>query len=58
MRVLRSRPTKDWGFSYYFYAELQGDVSGENGRLMCRQLEADCEGLKIAGTYRCDEIKE
>lgn len=52
MRVLRSRPTKDWGFQYYFYIELEGDINSESGRQMCRQLSSCCEGIRIGGTYR------
>lgn len=51
MRVIRSRPTKNENWAYYFYAELEGKISSENGAAMLKELEKICNTLKILGTY-------
>lgn len=58
MRVLRSRPDKSKPFSYYFYAEAEGDERSENGKAMLRALSACCENLKLAGSYTPTAILE
>ena len=51
MRVLRSRPMKDLPWHYYFYAEVEGDDSSENGKRMISALRGTCPGLKVVGRY-------
>ena len=51
MRSIHSRPQKDTMWQYYFYAELEGDVNGENGRAMLAELEGRCDRLKLSGTF-------
>ena len=51
MRVLRSRPMRDLAWHYYFYAEVEGDDSSENGRRMIGALRGTCPGLKVVGRY-------
>ncbi len=51
MRSIHSRPQKDTMWQYYFYAELEGDINGENGRAMLDELESRCDRLKLAGTF-------
>lgn len=51
MRSLRSRPQKALPWSYFFYAEIEGDVSGENGSDMLRELSAVCAQLRLVGSY-------
>lgn len=48
---LKSRPTKDLVWSYYFYAEGEGDISGENGQKMLGALAACCSDLKVVGSF-------
>lgn len=55
MGVLRSRPTKDKKWQYYFYAELEGDVRTTAGEDMLRMLERFCDNLKCVGTYERGE---
>lgn len=55
MRTLRSRPMKKLPWQYYFYAELEGDVSSEIGKHMIGLLENNCEVVKLIGYYRGDE---
>ena len=51
MRVLRSRPMKNLPWHYYFYAEVEGDASSENGLRMLSALRGACPVMKIAGRY-------
>lgn len=51
MRALRSRPTKDLQWSYFFYIEAEGNVNNENGRDMMRELSAICARLKLVGAF-------
>lgn len=51
MRSLRSRPMKGLQWSYFFYAEAEGNINTENGRDMLRELSAVCAKLKLVGAY-------
>lgn len=52
MSNLHSRPTKDAMWSYYFYAELEGNVNSAEGEDLLRQLGTVCEKIKMVGSYR------
>ena len=51
MRTLRSRPMKELLWQYYFYVEAEGNIHGEEGRAMLKELNTCCDRLKVAGTY-------
>ena len=51
MTALRSRPMKKHSWQYYFYVEICGSVSGENGQNMLEELGEVCDQLKVAGTF-------
>ena len=51
LRALKSRPTKELVWDYYFYAEGEGDLSGEAGKAMLRDLKTCCSQVKVLGTY-------
>ncbi len=51
LRALKSRPTKELIWDYYFYAEGEGDLSGDNARSMLNQLKECCSHVKVLGTY-------
>lgn len=53
---LKSRPTKDLIWNYYFYAEGEGNISGENGQKMLKELSACCSDVKLIGSFE-KEIK-
>ncbi len=55
MRVLRSRPMKNLPWHYYFYAEVEGDDTSENGARMLSALSAACPDMKIAGRYSASD---
>ena len=51
LRTLRSRPTKNSLWKYYFYVEAEGNVDSGEGRAMLAALGEYCDKLKLAGTY-------
>ncbi|MBQ9735794.1 MAG: chorismate mutase [Clostridia bacterium] len=51
LRTLRSRPTKNHMWSYYFYAEAEGNVDTSQGKAMLAALAAFCDAIKVSGTY-------
>lgn len=51
MRTLRSRPMKELQWNYYFFVELDGDISSNDGADMINQLRSVCDRLKVVGTY-------
>ena len=57
MRSLRSRPMKELIWSYYFFAELEGDINSEKGKQLLIDLSEHCDKLKVAGSYHYDEKK-
>ncbi len=56
MRVLRSRPMHDLPWNYYFYAELEGTDSSENGQRMLNALRGVCPMMKVVGRYTAAEV--
>ena len=56
LRALKSRPTKQLSWSYYFYAEGEGNIYSENGQKMLNKLKECCTDIKIAGSFE-KEIK-
>lgn len=51
MRALKSRPTKELIWEYYFTAEVEGNAYSENGKAMLKNLEEICSSVKVLGTY-------
>lgn len=51
LRALKSRPTKELIWNYYFYAEGEGNLKSENGVKMLNALAECCSNLKILGHY-------
>ena len=51
LRALKSRPTKELVWDYFFYVEGEGNINSPKGQEMLEQLKACCSNLKIAGTY-------
>ena len=48
---LKSRPTKDLIWNYYFYAEGEGNIASENGQKMLEELSKCCSDLKVIGSF-------
>lgn len=55
MQALKSRPTKDHSFKYYFYVEGIGDLKEQNLKALEQELTEVCSDLKIVGTYENEE---
>lgn len=51
MRALKSRPTKEQNFEYYFYVECDGGIRSDSGKKMLRSLKEACSSLRIVGIY-------
>lgn len=56
LKALKSRPTKELIWDYYFYAEGTGSLIGGNGEAMLSELKNACNEIKIAGSFE-KEIK-
>lgn len=48
MQAIKSHPTKDHAFNYYFFVECIGDIYGEAGKKLQAELSSICSDLKIA----------
>ena len=51
LRAIRSRPTKELIWDYYFYAEGEGNIADEAGKAMIKELGEYCGSLKIIASY-------
>lgn len=51
LRALKSRPTKELIWSYYFYAEGEGNIHSDKGREMLRCLKEKCSTIRIVGSF-------
>ncbi len=56
LKALKSRPTKELVWDYYFYAEGEGNIGSEQGKKMLKKLSECCSNLKILGSFE-KEIK-
>jgi chorismate mutase/prephenate dehydratase len=54
LRALKSRPTQKSNWSYYFFAEGEGNLGTESGRKMLAELQGVCESVVVLGTYPCE----
>ena len=51
MLALKSRPTKELSWSYYFYAEGEGNIGSEKGVKMLEELKENCRSVKVVGSF-------
>lgn len=56
LKALKSRPTKELIWEYYFYAEGEGNIDSAEGKKMLKELEECCSNLKVLGSFE-KEIK-
>lgn len=54
--ALKSRPTKELIWSYYFYVEGEGNINSEQGKNMLRELKSTCSDIRVLGSFE-KEIK-
>ncbi len=58
LRALKSRPSKDLIWEYYFFAEGEGNISGEEGERMLEELKQHCSNLKVVGSFEKEQKLE
>lgn len=51
LKALKSRPTKELIWSYYFFVEGEGNINSEQGKKMLDELETQCSVLKVLGSF-------
>lgn len=51
MQAIKSRPTKELVWDYYFYVECEGEINSPTGEKMISELNSICSNLKIAGSF-------
>lgn len=56
LRMLKSRPTKELIWEYYFYAEGEGNIGSKEGKTMLNELKEYCSHIKVLGSFE-KEVK-
>ena len=56
LQALKSRPTKELIWEYYFYAEGEGNIGSKEGKAMLNELRQYCSHIKVLGSFE-KEIK-
>ena len=51
LRALKSRPNKELAWSYYFYAEGEGNINSKNGEAMLEELHKCCNNIRVIGSF-------
>ena len=51
LRAIKSRPTKNLSWEYYFFCEGDGRILSPEGEKMLKLLEENCNDLKVLGSY-------
>lgn len=51
LRALKSRPTKELKWDYYFYAEGEGNINSKDGEQMLRELALCCNNVSVIGSF-------
>lgn len=51
LKALKSRPTKELVWNYYFYAEGEGNINSDKGNKMLKELQKKCSELKVLGSF-------
>lgn len=51
LRAMKSRPTKELVWDYYFYVEGEGNINSPQGKKMLNKLKKICSNLKVAGSF-------
>ncbi len=56
LRALKSRPTRETNWEYYFYAEGEGSIADKSGRRMLEDLSEVCGRIKVIASFDRDII--
>ncbi len=51
LRALKSRPARDLIWSYYFYAEGEGNIAGKDGKKMLEELSTCCDQVRVLASF-------
>ena len=51
LKALKSRPTKELIWNYYFYVEGEGNINTEKGKKMLEELSLKCSEIKVIGSF-------
>lgn len=51
LKALKSRPTKELIWNYYFFAEGEGNINSEKGKQMLSELKDKCDEIKVIGSF-------
>jgi prephenate dehydratase len=49
--ALKSRPTKELIWDYYFYVEGEGNINSDEGKAMLEDLKDSCSNLKVLSSF-------
>ncbi len=55
LRALKSRPSKDLIWEYYFFAEGEGNINSPAGEKMLAELQKHCSNLKVVGSFEKEQ---
>ena len=56
LRALRSRPTKELVWEYYFYVEGEGNITSERWEKMMEDLKECTAEIKMIAVYEKDVV--
>lgn len=56
LKALKSRPTKELIWNYYFFVEGEGNINSEKGKKMLCELKEKCSNLRIIGNFEKEVI--
>ncbi|MBR4073564.1 MAG: chorismate mutase [Clostridia bacterium] len=56
LRALKSRPTKELIWDYYFYVEGEGNIHTPEGEAMLNELQNHCSAIKVIGNFEKEMI--
>lgn len=56
LRALKSRPSKELIWEYYFFAEGEGNINSEKGQAMLAELKKHCSMVKVIGSFEKEQI--
>jgi len=56
LRALKSRPTKNANWEYYFYVEGEGCLQTPEGRNMLEELRDNCSSIKVVGSFEGEKL--
>ena len=51
LQALKSRPARDLIWSYYFYAEGEGNIGSEQGKAMLNELRTCCDEARVIASF-------